>query len=55
VNAIQKLLPGLKTVLKSLVKHFKGFGSEFTELNIKLNAETLLSFEECHLLGCTTS
>jgi hypothetical protein len=27
---------------KSLMKHFKGFGSGFTELHTKLDAETLL-------------
>jgi hypothetical protein len=29
---------------KSLTKYFKGFGSEFTELHTKLNADTLLDF-----------
>jgi hypothetical protein len=41
VNAIQKLLSGLKNVL---TKHFKGFGSGFTELHAKLDADTLLDF-----------
>jgi hypothetical protein len=27
---------------KSLTKHFKGFGSGFTELHTKFNADTLL-------------
>jgi hypothetical protein len=29
---------------KSLMKHFKGFGSGFTELHAKLDADTLLDF-----------
>ncbi|PNF41341.1 hypothetical protein B7P43_G16619 [Cryptotermes secundus] len=29
---------------KSLTKHFKGFGSGFTELHTKLYADTLLNF-----------
>jgi hypothetical protein len=29
---------------KSLTKHFKGFGSEFTELHAKLDAVSLLDF-----------
>jgi hypothetical protein len=29
---------------KSLMKHFKGFGSGFTELHAKLDADTSLSF-----------
>jgi hypothetical protein len=29
---------------KSLAKHFKGFGSGFTELYAKLDADTLLDF-----------
>jgi hypothetical protein len=29
---------------KSLMKHFKGFGSGFTELHEKLDADTLLDF-----------
>jgi hypothetical protein len=29
---------------KSLMKHFKGLSSEFTELHAKLDAGTLLSF-----------
>jgi hypothetical protein len=29
---------------KSLTKHFKGFGSGFTELEAKLDANTLLEF-----------
>jgi hypothetical protein len=44
VNAIQKPLSGLKNVLQSLMKHFIGFGSGFTELHTKLDADTLLSF-----------
>jgi hypothetical protein len=29
---------------KSLTKHFKGFGNEFTKLHAKLDADTLLNF-----------
>jgi hypothetical protein len=29
---------------KSLTKHFRGFGSGFTELRAKLDADTLLDF-----------
>jgi hypothetical protein len=29
---------------KSLTKHFKGFGSGFTELHANLDADTLLNF-----------
>jgi hypothetical protein len=29
---------------KSLMKHFKGLGSRFTELHTKLDADTLLDF-----------
>jgi hypothetical protein len=42
VNAIQKLLSSLKNVLQSLAKHFKGFGSRFTELHAKLDGDMLL-------------
>jgi hypothetical protein len=43
VNAIQKLLSGLKNVLqKPHEVHFKGFGSGFTEHHSKLDADTLL-------------
>jgi hypothetical protein len=44
VNAIQKLLCGLKMFSKSLMKHFKDSGSRFTELHTKLDADTLLNF-----------
>jgi hypothetical protein len=37
VNAIQKLLSSFK---KSLANSFKGFGSEFFELQAKLGADT---------------
>jgi hypothetical protein len=30
---------------ESLTKHFKGFGSGFTELHAKLDADTLLDFD----------
>jgi hypothetical protein len=41
VNVIQKPLSGLKNVL---TKHFRGFGSGFTELHAKLDAEMLFDF-----------
>jgi hypothetical protein len=44
VNAIQKQLSGLKNVLQKLHKLFQGFGSGFTELQAKLDADTLLDF-----------
>jgi hypothetical protein len=44
VNAIQKPLSGLKNALQNLMKHFKGFGSRFTELQAKVDADTLLDF-----------
>jgi hypothetical protein len=44
VNAIQKPLSGLKYALHIPTKHFKGFGSRFTELHAKLGADTLLDF-----------
>jgi hypothetical protein len=37
VNAIQKPLSGLRNVLQK--PHLKGFGSGFTELHAKLDAE----------------
>jgi hypothetical protein len=40
----QKLLCGLKNVLQKPHKHFKGFGSGFTKLHAKLDADTLLNF-----------
>jgi hypothetical protein len=48
VNAIQKPLSGLKNVLQSLTKHFKGFGSVFTELHAKLHADASLDFAIHH-------
>jgi hypothetical protein len=44
VYAIQKTLSGLKNILQNFTKHFKGFGSGFTELHAKLDADTLLDF-----------
>jgi hypothetical protein len=44
VNAIQKPLPGLKNVLQKPHEHLKSFGSGFTELHAKLDADTLLNF-----------
>jgi hypothetical protein len=44
VNAIQKLLSGLKIFSESLMKHFKAFANGFTELHTKLDADTLLEF-----------
>jgi hypothetical protein len=34
----------LKMFSKSFTKHFKGFGSRFTELHAKLDADMLLDF-----------
>jgi hypothetical protein len=44
MNAIQKLLSSLKNVLQKHHKAFQGFGSRFTELHAKLDADTLLDF-----------
>jgi hypothetical protein len=33
-----------RTFSKNLTKHFKGFGSGFTELHAKLDADMLLDF-----------
>jgi hypothetical protein len=44
VNAIGKPLSGLKSILQSLMKHFTDFGSGFTELHTKLDADMLLDF-----------
>jgi hypothetical protein len=48
VNAIQKPLSGLKNVLQKPTKHFKGFGSGFTKLHAKLDADMLLDFAIHH-------
>jgi hypothetical protein len=40
---------------KSLTKHFKGFGSGFTELHAKLDADTLLDFAIHHRQNKTRS
>jgi hypothetical protein len=48
LNAIKKPLFSLKNVLQSLMKHFKGFGSGFTELHAKLDADTFLDFAIHH-------
>jgi hypothetical protein len=45
VNAIQKPLSDLENVLQ---KPHKGFGSRFTELHAKLDADTLLDFAIHH-------
>jgi hypothetical protein len=42
VNAIKKLLSGLKNVLQKPHEEFQGF--RFTELHAKLCADTLLNF-----------
>jgi hypothetical protein len=42
VNAIQKPLSNSKNVLQNPMKHFKGFGSGFTKLHAKLDADMLL-------------
>jgi hypothetical protein len=44
MNAIQKPLSDLKNVLQ---KYFKGFGSGFTKLHAKLDADMLLEFAIC--------
>jgi hypothetical protein len=44
MNAIQKQLSGLKNVLQKPHEAFKGFGSRFTELHAKLDADALLVF-----------
>jgi hypothetical protein len=44
VNAIQKPLSSLKNVLQKLTKHFKSFGSRFTELHANLDTDMLLDF-----------
>jgi hypothetical protein len=49
VNAIQKLLPGLKIVLQKPHEAFQEFGSRFTELYTKLDADTLLDFAIHHI------
>jgi hypothetical protein len=33
---------------KSITKHFRGFGSGFTELQTELDAEILLELAICH-------
>jgi hypothetical protein len=48
MNAIQKPPSGLKNVVQSLTKHFKGFGGGFTELQAKLDAGMLLDFAVHH-------
>jgi hypothetical protein len=55
VNTIQKLLSSLKNVLQSLMERFKGFGSGFTELHVKLDADTLLNLDICHRQNETRS
>lgn len=42
MNAIQKLLSALNIVLKRPHEAFKGFGSGYTDLHVKLDADTLL-------------
>jgi hypothetical protein len=44
VNVFQKPLSGLGMFSKSLSEHLKDFGSRFTELDTKLDADTLLDF-----------
>jgi hypothetical protein len=41
---LKKPLSGLKNVLQSLMKHFKRLVSRFTELQAKLDADTLLDY-----------
>jgi hypothetical protein len=40
VNFIQASLLGLENILQSLARHFKGFGTGFTQLRAKLEADT---------------
>jgi hypothetical protein len=44
MNAIQKPLSGLKNVLQNPHEAFQGFDSRLTELQAKLDADTLLNF-----------
>jgi hypothetical protein len=44
VDTIQKPLSDLRNVLQKPHKAFQGFGSGFTELHAKLDADTLLNF-----------
>jgi hypothetical protein len=54
MNAIQKLLSGLKHVLQK-TKYFKGFDSKFTELHAKFDGDTLLNFAIHHRQNETRS
>jgi hypothetical protein len=40
----KNLCPAERMFLKSLTKHFKAFGSRFTEAHPKLDADVLLDF-----------
>jgi hypothetical protein len=42
--SFKKLPFGLKNALQKLTKRFKGFGSGFTKLHAKIDADTLLDF-----------
>jgi hypothetical protein len=44
MNAIQKPLSCLTNVLQTLMEHFMGLSSRFTELHAKLDADTFLDF-----------
>jgi hypothetical protein len=48
VNVIQKPLSGLKNAFQNTHEAFQGFGSGFTELHAKLDADTLVDFAIHH-------
>jgi hypothetical protein len=41
---IKNCCPASRMFIKILTKHFKGFGTGFTELHAKFDADTLLDF-----------
>jgi hypothetical protein len=55
MNAIQKLLSGLKNVLEKSMKRIEGFSHGFTELHTKLDADTLPDFAIYHRQNETRS
>jgi hypothetical protein len=55
VNVTQKLLSAYRMLSKSLVKHLKGFSSEFTGFHTKLDTDTLLDFAIHHRQNETQS
>jgi hypothetical protein len=48
MNASQKMLSGLKNVLRKPHKAYQGFDIGFTELHTKLDADMLLNFAIDH-------